>query len=187
MNTVSNNFVIANYGASQGFDTDDGSSWYDIHDNFFFLADGWKMDYGGHDSRFTDNVVYHGTNDGQNCVNTWPFLPGHGAVWEGNKCIIPRSRNGGEISLAGSISGCDCPGKGPAVPWNASDLDSRPSTECGVSFGNNEYFTPNGSATFNKCGDFDAVWKGKNEPDSNISSLPSDDDLLRWARSKLDM
>ena len=35
--------VIANYGASQGFDTDDGSSWYDIHDNFFFMADAWKM------------------------------------------------------------------------------------------------------------------------------------------------
>ena len=31
---------------------------YDIHDNFFFMADGWKMDYGGHDSKFTDNVVY---------------------------------------------------------------------------------------------------------------------------------
>ena len=33
MNSVNNNFIIANYGASQGFDTDDGSSWYDIHDN----------------------------------------------------------------------------------------------------------------------------------------------------------
>jgi len=38
-----NRAVIANYGASQGFDTDDGSSWYDIHDNFFFMADAWKM------------------------------------------------------------------------------------------------------------------------------------------------
>ena len=27
----------------------------------------------------------------------------------------------------------------------------------------------------------------KNEPDSNISSLPSDEDLLKWAREKLDM
>ena len=26
MNNVNNNFIIANYGASQGFDTDDGSS-----------------------------------------------------------------------------------------------------------------------------------------------------------------
>ena len=126
MNSVDHNFIIANYGASQGFDTDDGSSWYDIHDNFFFLADAWKMDYGGHDSRFTGNVVYHGANDGQNCVNTWPFLAGHGAVWEGNRCILPRSNN-----LAGSISTCDCPGPAAVVPWNASDLESRPPTECG--------------------------------------------------------
>ena len=27
-------------GASQGFDTDDGSSWYDINNNFMFMADG---------------------------------------------------------------------------------------------------------------------------------------------------
>ena len=70
---------------------------YDIHDNFFFIADAWKMDYvsavpkhdsstrhtlpqrrlrlqplfnasglprlalqGGHDSKFRDNIVYHG-------------------------------------------------------------------------------------------------------------------------------
>ena len=65
MNQVANNFIIANYGASQGFDTDDGSSWYDIHDNFFFMADAWKMDYGGHDSKFMNNVIYHGHNDGQ--------------------------------------------------------------------------------------------------------------------------
>ena len=130
-------------------------------------------DYGGHDSRFTGNVIYHGHNDGQNCVNTWPFLAGHGAVWEGNKCVLPLSNN-----LAGSIAGCDCPGPAAVVPWNASDPTSRPPTECGVSFGNNEYFTHNGSATYNRCGDFDTMWKAKNEPDSNISSLPSDEELL---------
>jgi len=27
MSSVNNNFIVANYGASQGFDTDDGSSW----------------------------------------------------------------------------------------------------------------------------------------------------------------
>eukprot|EP01049_Picozoa_sp_SAG25_P009223 SAG25_NODE_895_length_4876_cov_4.475822_7_plen_71_part_00 len=57
MNNVDHNLIIANYGASQGFDTDDGSSWYNITNNFFFLADGWKMDYGGHDSFFNDNLV----------------------------------------------------------------------------------------------------------------------------------
>jgi hypothetical protein len=36
---------------------DDGSSNYNISDNFFFLADAWKMDYGGHDFVYKGNVV----------------------------------------------------------------------------------------------------------------------------------
>ena len=42
---------------------------YDIKSNFFFEADATKMDYGGHDSRFTDNVIYVSDSDGQNCIN----------------------------------------------------------------------------------------------------------------------
>jgi hypothetical protein len=30
---ISRNFIFANYGASQGVDNDDGSSWYYIHHN----------------------------------------------------------------------------------------------------------------------------------------------------------
>ena len=44
--------VLAADGGSQGFDTDDGSSFYHIHDNIMYAADGMKMDYGGHDSDF---------------------------------------------------------------------------------------------------------------------------------------
>ena len=43
MSEVAHNMIIANYGASQGFDTDDGSSWYDIHHNFLYQSDGKKM------------------------------------------------------------------------------------------------------------------------------------------------
>ena len=64
----------------QGFDTDDGSSWYDIHDNVLWKASGWKMDYGGHDSAFHDNIVYN-DKGGQACINTGGFLPGHGVHW----------------------------------------------------------------------------------------------------------
>eukprot|EP01043_Picozoa_sp_COSAG02_P006376 COSAG02_NODE_181_length_30783_cov_53.060520_3_plen_208_part_00 len=204
---------------------------YDIHDNFFFIADAWKMDYvsvaphsqpgtrerrlpwlrlwlrlpysmpvawhaffalqGGHDSKFRDNIVYHGTgsfhggNDGQNCVNAWPMVPGHGCEWTGNKCVLPRSNN-----LFGLIAGgCDCPGPAyPAQRFNASNPSGPgPQSECGVKFGHNEYFTHNGSATANRCGDFDTTWKGKNEPDSTIASLPTDEQLLSWAREKLNM
>ena len=38
-------------------DNDDGSSYYYIHDNVFYEAEGLKMDYGGHDSRFYGNLI----------------------------------------------------------------------------------------------------------------------------------
>ena len=38
---VRRNVIIANYGGSQGFDNDDGSSWYDIHHNVI-LGEGLK-------------------------------------------------------------------------------------------------------------------------------------------------
>ena len=46
---VQQNLIFANYGAAQGFDTDDGSSFYRIHDNVIhdnviYAADGLKMD-----------------------------------------------------------------------------------------------------------------------------------------------
>jgi hypothetical protein len=43
---INENFIIANYGASQGVDNDDGSSWFHIHHNLFYSAEGFKMDYG---------------------------------------------------------------------------------------------------------------------------------------------
>jgi hypothetical protein len=45
----------------------------------------------------------------------------------------------------------------------------------------------NGTATFNRCGDFETVWKPKNEPSSTLGTIPSDEDLITWARAKLNM
>ena len=49
----------------QGVDNDDGSSFFDTHDNVFYMADGFKMDYGGHDSKFHSNLVVNYPYDGQ--------------------------------------------------------------------------------------------------------------------------
>ena len=46
-NEIYNNFISANYGGSQAFDNDDGSSYYNSHHNFWYSSDGVKMDYGG--------------------------------------------------------------------------------------------------------------------------------------------
>jgi hypothetical protein len=106
MTIVSQNMIWANYGSSQGFDTDDGSSWYNISNNFMYQADGYKMDFGGHDTLVDDNIFYKFKGDGQNCINTWPFLRDHGTSYSGNKCVLPESHN------IGSVNGCDCPGDG---------------------------------------------------------------------------
>jgi hypothetical protein len=37
------NFILANYGASEGFDNDDGSSFYHTYENVFYSSDGFKM------------------------------------------------------------------------------------------------------------------------------------------------
>ena len=55
--TIQGNYIIANYNAAQGVDNDDGSSWFHIHHNLFYQAEGFKMDYGGHDSIYEYNMA----------------------------------------------------------------------------------------------------------------------------------
>ena len=114
------------------------------------------MDYGGHDSRFTGNVVYHAHNDGQNCFNTWPFLPDHGCVWSGNKCILQSSTNLGNPG-DGTIPALHCPGDGQIHPvgtagkmqaWNKSETTTDTwRAQCGLTLENNSYYTSNVSGT----------------------------------------
>ena len=175
-----------------------------------FSADGWKMDYGGHDSSFTENIVYHAHNDGQNCFNTWPFLPGHGAVWSGNRCILQRSLNLGNPG-DGTVPALHCPGPGPAalVPWNASQTATDTwRAQCGLTMENNHYYTSNVAGTTvnancpvdppgsNNCGSRKGLqqpsftdWTGKlgNDKGSTLSPLPTDEQLLSWAKEKLGM
>ena len=80
------------------------------------------QDYGGHDSSFHDNVVYHDHGDGQNCVNAGTFLPGHGVGWYNNKCVVTDSKN------IGTTGGCDCPGSGKPGPGGGQ----APQGECGL-------------------------------------------------------
>lgn len=93
---IAGNVIFANYGASQGVDNDDGSSWYHIHHNVFYDADGFKMDYGGHDSVFEDNLVIRypwKRTQSRPCVDLGgTFLPGHGHVIRRNTCIVPTDQ-----------------------------------------------------------------------------------------------
>ena len=85
---IRHNLIFANYGASQGVDNDDGSSWYHIYRNVFYDAKGFKMDYGGHDSVFEDNLVLSYGLNHSDCFEVANFLPGHGHAMRRNKCLV---------------------------------------------------------------------------------------------------
>ena len=85
---IRDNLISATYGASQGVDNDDGSSFYRTHRNVFYAADGFKMDYGGHDSSFTSNLIIVAAYDGQRCVNNL----GTRDVYANNTCAVTGTR-----------------------------------------------------------------------------------------------
>ena len=194
MNHVSKNMIIANYGSSQGFDTDDGSSWYNISSNFFFDADATKMDYGGHDMAFQDNIIYVRDGDGQNCFNSGSYLPGHGLTYTGNKCIVPFSKT------LGTSSGCDCQWPDQKTDEGAmlmahtdgvevgNTFPLSPKTVCGIAFQNNEYFGIDQNLSISCANPPLAFqdWQARgNDKGSKQWALPTDDELLFWARERL--
>jgi len=176
---IAYNMIIANYGGSQGFDNDDGSSWYDIHHNVIY-GEGLKQDYGGHDSKYHDNINLVHKYDGQNCINTWPFKLGqgpcgdwsegssrcsHGHWFVNNTCIVLYT----DVYAAGTGS---CP----------PDLDHMPY------LADNSYYTPTaGNATAKRCGTIAKMQKGGSELGSRSLGLPSDAEWVAWAKAMLKM
>lgn len=135
------------------------------------------QDYGGHDSKFNDNIIYRGRpgGDGQNCVNSWPFLPGYGTEYARNKCIMPKDTNIGNL-----FHGCDCPGNAPG--------NNTGQSECGINFHDNSYYTMNGSAFIN-CAKpplpLEKWQKTGSAAGDTANPLPTDDEMMEWAREKL--
>jgi len=157
--------IIANYGASQGFDNDDGSSWYDTHNNFFYNAAGFKMDYGGHDSHFHDNVVV--ATQGQNCVGTASFVAGHATEIYNNSCIVYGTERVDDL-----FENCD-KDLAPQVPIHGY---------------NNRFYTEKGnaSATCDCCGlrPLKDLPKGL-EDNFSAFTLPDGETIIAWGREKL--
>ena len=185
---IRNNFIFANYGASQGVDNDDGSSWHHISHNVFYWADGFKMDYGGHDSVFEDNLVLSIPYDGANCFNMAGFLPGHGDKLRRNICVVGlgnrQTGSGcGDPSCA-SPNPIDDDEKLEVVGWSSGCNESI------VTMEHNQYFTPKGQAKAN-CGSTVYSLEELQEKfgldlGSTWSSIPDDEQIMvDWAKSIL--
>ena len=76
------------------------SSDFYTHHNFFYTADGFKEDYGGHDAIFHSNVVIPRAYDAQNCINcNNNFVPGHANVLTNNTCAVMSARRPQDFDL----------------------------------------------------------------------------------------
>lgn len=197
---IVNNYIIANFGGSQGVDNDDGSSHFHTHDNVFYMSDGFKMDYGGHDSSFHDNLIVNYPYDGQRCLNLGGgFEAGHGDAFYNNTCVVG-------IGGTRKPSGCGDPSCFPACagldPFRSScGLSHAPAVgldhvgtlgSCDpsrIKSSGNRYFSPNGNATVDCSGHpysiADAQALFKVELGSTAGPLPTDDEIVGWAKEKL--
>jgi len=195
--TIHHNLIFANYGASQGVDNDDGSSWFHIHHNVFYQADGFKMDYGGHDSIYEYNMAMSLSYRGGPCFNMGSFKQGHGDILRGNRCllglgkveIIKKTDTIYETMRLEALCkkyGCTRSSDEPPFVgrlWGGCE-DSH------VTLESNEYYTPDGIAmvgcngnNFYKLRDVES--KFGLEVNSTVALLPDVDTILAWARSTL--
>jgi len=119
------NMIIANYGAAEGVDNDDGSSYYAVRRNVFYDSEGFKMDYGGHNSVFEENIVISFPSrrrSNSKCVNFAEFL---------SSDLAHRVRN----------NACFVPNDSPSLIFMASCREGQAGN-----LTNNRYYTNNGRA-----------------------------------------
>eukprot|EP00537_Pseudo-nitzschia_pungens_P000096 CAMPEP_0172370382 /NCGR_PEP_ID=MMETSP1060-20121228/37386_1 /TAXON_ID=37318 /ORGANISM="Pseudo-nitzschia pungens, Strain cf. cingulata" /LENGTH=1053 /DNA_ID=CAMNT_0013095627 /DNA_START=190 /DNA_END=3351 /DNA_ORIENTATION=+ len=202
---IRENLIVANYGASQGVDNDDGSSWFHIHHNVFYDADGFKMDYGGHDSIYEQNMAISLSYRDGPCFGMGSFKQGHGDVLRGNRCLVGVGKDEDSNGR-----------RREETIYNVAKLEalhkhygvSKPKTwddetlfvgmlwgsckDSPVTLESNEYYTPDGIARIG-CdgGRFYTLSELQSnfglEVNSMVASLPDVDIVLEWARSTLGM
>ena len=149
-----------------------GSAFYTIHSNVFWHSDFFKMDYGGHDSESYDNLIVVRTYDGQACINSGDYVPGHETRLSNNTCVLPpRGSNGRDPDVVSHVDqACFGPAPGRLVAYG------------------NHYHTLNDNATV-QCGDGTSRrvvdMPAPFEEGSTSAPLPDTDTLLGWARAKL--
>ena len=94
-NDVHHNMIVANYAADGGcLDNDDGSAWYQIHDNACLFG-GHKSDFDGHSKWSFDNLHLYANVYGDRCVEIGAQvlpLPGFPDIYANNTCVRKGER-----------------------------------------------------------------------------------------------
>ena len=182
---IKNNLIVGNYGASQGVDNDDGSSWFLIHHNVFYAAEGFKMDYGGHNSKFFSNLVVVMPYDGSNCINVGSFKKDLGHEYYNNTCISG-------VSEYSEPSGCGSPAcaNSTRVVPNMDKIGGAAQCQPGYfRLAGNRYYSPHANASMSCGGKLLSITEVQNqyhnEFGSTFAGLPKPVEILDWTRQML--
>jgi hypothetical protein len=187
-NQVSRNFIVANYGADGGcLDNDDGSSFYNITQNFCVYG-GQKSDFDGHAKVGRNNLHVFPAVYGPRCLQIGaqylpgygghgglPFIPGFADVYENNTCILETA---GEAVVA----------------LDVSDNPLPPPTEFvqRLSLGGNTIYVPGGQAGYEGPGSkewptyaaFQAA--GYDAGSTVVAGTPATAQIIAWAQALLE-
>ena len=129
--------------------------------------------YGGHDSLLHDNLVVVRTYDGQGCINSGDFVPGHETRIFNQTCVLPPTGSSPRQS-PNIVTHVDAACFGPA-PGRLVAHD-------------NKYFTLDANATA-QCGGGAqvpiAAMPPPFEAGSTAGAIPPGEVLIAWARERL--
>lgn len=145
------------------------------------------MDYGGHDSKFEENLVL--ASGRKSCIGFGSFLPGHGHIVQNNTCIVGlqtiRETDGVSVERY----------KRDKSWWLfSSSVDNVAGLErCEGSHAilrTNKYYTPHGNASFScefpeQIGLEDVQKSFGLELGSTTDAIPDVKTLIRWAKALL--
>ena len=95
---IYNNFMIANYNSREAIDNDDGSNYYQTHNNFFaYSGNGMKNDFDGHDNRHYNNIYGYVSTGFRICSQ----LPGHEDYFYNNIVVMTKDGDYGSGACSG--------------------------------------------------------------------------------------
>ena len=162
--TISYNFMLANYHSSMAIDNDDGSAFYNTHHNVFvsastnaaFGGSSLKNDFGGHSNFHHDNLDLFWSDGFGIC----PALPGFQDGYYGNYLYLSQDGDYGR--------GQACTGSAKTVVHG------------------NTVWTPTGNVT--ECGKSLREWQAEgNDAGTTAAPYPPDHVVLAQARNTLRM
>jgi hypothetical protein len=155
--TIHHNFFIDNYSPQENVDNDDGSAYYNTHDNFFvYGGNGMKNDFGGHDNYHHDNI-YGWVGQAIGFYDA-PMLDGHEDKFYNNQVVMTGTNFGSPT----------CTGTGQ------------------TQIHDNKYYTSTGQMT-ECSKDLPSWQKEGHDTGSTVATIPDAETIIGWAKAKLMM